>query len=440
LLTTIGVRLYIVHQPGAFAHRNVVLITVDALRADHLGCYGYKRNTSPFLDSLVKKDAVLFTQAVSHASYTPGSMAAIATGNYYAEHHLKGFGGLLNSQLPTLAEILQQNGYKTIFIGGNLFYRGLYDLGRGFDFCSAGEFSKRAVIQFAISELAGLKHKNFFMWLHYMGTHAPYLAPKGYLDIFLNDAFFDPKRNLPAVQSDITGYGVQGIPQHVYIDGMNNPDFYIAQYDAAIRFFDAQLKLFIGKLKDLGLYDNTIIIISADHGELLGEHGYYFGHGVFLYEPLLKVPLIIKASPSVKKENVQQPVGASVDIAPTILDMLGIKAGSSFDGCSLVPLISGGGKPSREFTIHDTTHEKTAIRTARWKLIRSETARSPAYELYNIQDDPQESVNLVDTEREVSESLRSVLDAYCKSKPVWVPQEPLEEASKKQLQALGYLQ
>jgi len=434
------VRLYVLRQAAGFRQRNVILITADALRADHLGCYGYKRNTSPFLDSLVKKEAVLFTQAASHASYTPGSMGAIATGSYYARHHLKGFEYLLNPQLPTLAEILQQNGYKTIFIGGNLFYRGLYDLGRGFDFCSTGEFSKRAVMQFAISELGGLKHKKFFMWLHYMGTHAPYLAPRAYLDLFLNDAFFDPGKHLPAAQGNVSGYGVQSIPPHVYINGIDNPDFYIAQYDAAIRFFDAQLKLLIGKLKDLGLYDNTVIIISADHGELLGEHGYYFGHGIFLYEPLLKVPLIIKTCPSVKRQDIQEPVGASVDIAPTVLDMLRIKTGLSFDGRSLVGLIFGNQKPSGWFTIHDTTHEKTAIRTARWKLIRSDTAKSVVYELYDVQDDPQESVNLVDRQGEVFDSLRNLLEAYWKRRPVWVARTPLEESSREQLKALGYLQ
>lgn len=320
---------------------NVLLITADALRADHLSCYGYKRNTTPFLNNFIK-DAIIFTQAISHASHTPISMGSIATGTYFAKHYLREWGDTLNPSLPTLAEILKKNGYKTIFICGAELFNNLFGFNRGFDVFlienTSLNFSKGV-----FEQLIKFKDSKFFLWVHYMGTHRPYFASQNYLDIFLKDEFYNANRKLRIVKNGPHDYGFRGIPKNIVIKGIDNPDFYIAQYDASIRLFDEQLNLLFEILKELNLFEKTIIIITADHGELLGEHRYYFHHGYFLYEPLIKVPLIIKFNNFLKESVIDQQVEASVDIMPTIIQLLGIKTKLKFGGRSLLPLILNRG-------------------------------------------------------------------------------------------------
>lgn len=435
---------------------NILLITIDALRADHLGCYGYKRNTSPNVDKLSEEGA-LFTQAITQSSHTPTSFGSLATGTYFSRHHARKWGFTLNPSLPTMAEILKKNGYKTIFIS-LLHFKNLHGFNRGFDVFLNEDVPQDITIQSTIKQLVELKNKKFFLWMHYMGTHHPLFFTREDLNIFLKDKFYNSNRKLPIMKDYVATYGFKSIPKSyireqlkydlkiisrdIIKEEQNNPDFYIAQYDASIRFLDSKLNLLFAKLKELNLYENTIIIITADHGEMLGEHGFYFHHGVFLYEPLIKVPLIIKLNNFLKRKVITQQIEASVDIMPTIFDAVDIKTDADFDGQSLIPLILNENGYFKEFSIIDEGDNRIAIRTPNWKLIQTnEKNGMKSYELYNLNDDPKESVNLVKTKAKIFQWLKKKLDIY--SKQAWNIEEPseiLDERSKERLKSLGYIQ
>lgn len=418
---------------------NVILITADSLRPDHLGCYGYKRQTTPCLDKFAE-DSALFTQAIAHSSHTPVSAGSILAGDYLSKHGIEAWGYTFDPAVPNIAEILKKNGYKTIFIS-HPHFKQLAGFQRGFGLFLIEDVPEDKIIPSAIRQLEKLKNKKFFMWIHYMGTHAPYFAPEDYLGMFLNDRFYNPRNKLPVVQEGPTHYGFKGIPEWLVVNGIKNPDFYIAAYDASIRFFDWQLNSLFEKLKELGLYKKTLIIITSDHGELLGEHGYYFHHGFFLYEPLIKVPLVIHADNFLKGKIIKQQVEASVDIVPTIIDMLKIKTKVRFDGSSLIPLMLGKENSHKEFAFLDRGTIQTAIRMPPWKLIRYNHYPTVTYELYNIDKDPQESVDLIKARPEIFQSLKKKLDDYSKSAlKNRRARKPMDEKSKEKLRSLGYVQ
>lgn len=429
----------LIRKPGQF---NVILITSDALRADHLSCYGYRRNTSPNIDKLAK-EGVLFTQAIAQSSHTPPSIATISTSTYPRTHSVLTWGQTIKPDLFSIAYILKSRGYQTIFIGGNdNFLKELHGFNKGFNMFFT-QYGDSESITSKVSELlTKYVNKPIFLWIHYMDTHSPYNS-KPYDTLYMNDKLYDKQKKLPIVKKTCDWYGYKGIPEPLAQEkgNVDNPDYYIAQYDGAIKKVDEQVRILLDKLNQLGLDKKTIIVLTSDHGEMLGEHDYYFHHAWFLYEPLIKIPLIIKCYNIIPRNRViNGQISAHIDIAPTILDILKINKVKTMKGISLLSTILGEGKHAFLYIFSDEGYAGNCIRTEEWKLIHNLNYKK--YELYNLKDDPQELNNLASIEKEQFALLKQKLDDFTEESVALekIARPILDKETKEKLKSLGYAQ
>ncbi len=451
---------------------NVLLITIDALRADHLSCYGYKRDTSPHIDNLAK-EGVIFTQAISQGSATIPSLPSLMTSFYPSQLGVRSINERSFIFVSTLAEILRKNNYYTgAIIAHELEHTGI---NKGFNFIDSN-FSDLAdtVTQKAVAWLKKNKDKKFFLWLHYFDPHEPFLPIPPYDEIFLPTKFkekgketlareyswilineppptpnplFEEKNGLgqvfiePSAKRPIPPFSATA--KQSLNNSLTEEDraYYISQYDGEIKFTDDQIGILFDELKRLGLDGKALIILSADHGENLADYNKYFRHGDSLYDILLKVPLIIKYSKLPKNKSIKRQVQL-IDVMPTIFDILGIKRNIKIEGVSLLSLILGKKRKIRDYAfseIFGATHAKS-IRTEDWKLIYY--LNKDKYELYNLKSDPQEQHNLVDLEKEEFKFLQTKLEKWMRRVGAKKPflSRPLDEETKQKLRSLGYMQ
>jgi len=213
-------------------------------------------------------------------------------------------------------------------------------------------------------------------------------------------------------------------------------------YDKEIKYVDEQIGILLKNLEELGLDKNTLIIITADHGEALGEHNLYFTHGMFLYDELLKVPLIMVGGFLPKNEIIKAQV-ESIDILPTIMDILRINYNKrGIEGISLLPTLYSKNKNDKygESYAFSEFEDKKSIRSPEWKLIY--TSNSEEYELYNLKEDPQELNNLADIEKDQFKLMKEKLEEWVSREKENISSltKPLDEETKEKLRSLGYLQ
>jgi arylsulfatase A-like enzyme len=415
---------------------NIILITIDSLRSDHLGCYGYKRNTSPNIDKLVE-EGVMFTQAISQASWTPQSLTSLLTATYPSTHKIYDFGSVLYEELITLPGILKKKRYTTVAVSAGLIKR-FPGFEREFDNFFDMDEKIGDSIENLIRWIGHFKHKKFFAWVHFFSAHSPYKPPYPFNEMFKE------KSNKTSKHIPIgNGKEPNIIPNWVAIDRITDVNYYISQYDGAIAYTDFYIGKLLDKLKILGLDKDTLIILTSDHGESIGEHDYYFQHG-FLYDQLLKAPLIIKG-PGITKGKVINKQVKLIDIMPTILAFLKIKVNNKIEGVDLLPLIyDDNNYTGNEYVFSETFDcdklNLKSIRTPEWKLIYN--IGLDKYELYNLKIDPEEITNLVDIDKEKFIFLKTKLEKWMnRPKPnIIPPTKPLDENTKRNLRYLGYLQ
>jgi arylsulfatase A-like enzyme len=435
-------------------HPNVILITIDALRPDHLGCYGYKRNTSPNIDKLAQ-EGVMFTQAIAQAPWTVPSVVSILTSTYPFEHRVNDFGINFPAELTSLSDILKTYGYISGCMSNLSGFDGIPNLDEEFDTYITRETYQWRGLPIKFTEITEKakewinknKKGKFFLWLHLWDTHTPPLNPPSpYSSLFFNDEYSKSKINVPVTinyRTRIGGLNRALVENHNNVTDIN---YYIAIYDGAIRYVDEQIESILNHLNSLRLDKNTLILISADHGEGIGEHNLYFTHGFNLYDELIKVPLVIKYEklfPRNKKIDIQI---QTIDMAPTILDVLGIKKPSSMKGVSLLPLIYDDKEkyPAKFSFANQALENLYSIRTPEWKLIYD--ANKDKYEFYNLQEDPNELNNLIKStsfdnykiflslKRELKKQLKRTNRKRGKTK------YSLERETEEKLKSLGYLQ
>lgn len=314
---------------------NVLLITIDTLRRDHLSAYGYRRNTTPTLDTLARQSS-LFKNAYSTAPMTVPSVTSIMTSTYFAQHHVANNRMAFDGSVPTLAQALHASGYTTAAFIGNAVLkpdRGLY---RGFDVYNAhlpgSEINRRLperdaerLTAAALSWLQAHDKERFFLWLHYQDPHAPYNPPEAFAHVF------DPSE-----PSDVTLPIVPlpedpgGIPEYAALPGIFDPQVYIARYDSEIRYTDQSISEIVKFIGSNSLLGRTMIAVTADHGESLGENDHYFAHGHNVTSDLTNVPLFLYV-PGKPQQVYSHPV-QTIDIAPTLLKLLSLKVPPSFVG------------------------------------------------------------------------------------------------------------
>ncbi len=425
---------------------NIVLVTVDTLRADHLSCYGYGWRTSPNLDRFAA-DALLFENCLSHAPVTSSSLASILTG--FLPHETEVFENMPLPEGPELlSEVLWQNGYKTFAVVSNFNLRARVGWARGFhiyddkmeDYEEGKSLPERIAehtTDRAIDLLNKFSNDRLFLWVHYQDPHGPYTPPDRFGRRFRT--IHREPRPLRA-NASVSGYG--GIPSYQRLGTNRDYSHYVSQYDAEIAYQDEQFNRLMKALQDLGLYDEALILFTADHGEGMGEHDYYFAHGENLYSGLTHVPLIVKYGDRLtgrRKDFVQH-----IDIVPTILNVAGLRPDSRFRGSDL------GGPCDTEREIFAEMKSpmardgvKFSIVAEGFKLIY--TPFYDQYELFDLGNDPYEEHSII---RDVKhgarvEDLKQRLDRIRQenllgSKVVHTPRK-LTQGEIKKLKSLGYV-
>ncbi len=428
---------------------NVLLISIDTLRADHLSCYGYVRNTSPNIEKIAKQ-GVLFTQAISPASWTTPAHMSIFTSLYSIRHNVLNTKMKLNDDIITLAQVLQKNGYATYAcISAPTMLPAKLGFDKGFDVYDDYTVGfDLAVNLFKLNDLYGgqndhpicpLTHtmattflkKNlnskFFLFVHYWDVHGNYDAPEPYKKMFDKDYEGDFDGTYKYIKKIKPGIAKRDL-EHM-----------VARYDGEIRYVDDYIGKLMDELKKLGLLDNTLIVLTADHGEEFLEHGGNW-HGKTLYEEVIHVPLIIRYPLSIPQSKIITTPISTVNIMPTILDILNIPLRFQVQGESLLALIKGKTRRLTESVYSEKTKDKLkTIRTDVFKLIYD--FQNGSKQLFNLKMDKEERENLIDEEINVARDLENRLLTWIEASGSSMKEAAkLDEETKQRLKSLGYLQ
>lgn len=418
---------------------NIILITLDTTRVDHLGCYGYHRNTSPNLDELAQK-SVIYTNAIAPSSWTLPSHASLFTGKFTTSHGVQydpngplkltsaiegpkawevyRARGLAQDE-TTLAQILKQTGYNTGAVVGGPWMKKVFGFQKGFDFYDdqqIGSVNGRVATQVtnaAISWLQKINSKNFFLFLNYFDPHGPYTPPAAYAGKFLP-----------------TGMSID--------DNSRSLEKRLALYDAEILYMDHCIGQLIRFLKEKKVYDNTWFIITADHGELFGEHG-KFGHGLYLFQEEIHVPLFMKYPGSeVLPAKTNSPVQLT-DLLPLICKRLGLSPPTN---------IQGGSPPQINHPLLAEAYPLQVLtKDGHWRAYFENDFKylwnsRGKHLLYNLKNDPREQKNLIAQKPAIAADMSQKLIDYVTSLPLPGPSTPaqqLDEETKKALKSLGYV-
>jgi arylsulfatase A-like enzyme/Flp pilus assembly protein TadD len=411
LVSLVGVGLWFGGWLGASNTeiRHVVLISIDTCRSDYLSCYGYPRQTTPNIDRLAE-ESTLFTNAITPIPLTLPAHTSMLTGTippYHGKH--ENADTYINPANVTLAELLKAKGFSTGAFVSAFILNSRFGLNRGFDvyhdqFNATGQSERSAVEtnQVAFQWLEKQKDNPFFLFLHYYDPHDAYDPPEPYASKFKEDL-----------------------------------------YAGEIAYTDHCIGQVINKLKALGLYESSLIVVTGDHGEMLGEHGEKT-HMFFIYQSALKVPLLFKLPGRPVARKIEEVVGI-IDIVPTVCDLLEIEHPAEIQGQSLIPCFSKK-RPKPEDralyceSLFPTNYEINSLLglvTNRWKYIQ--TTRP---ELYDLEADPGESNNLADAQphraRILKDRLAQMLEQTVRQGDV-DKETPLDEESLKHLKSLGYV-
>ncbi len=414
LIGHVGQGGYAVWRLEGGPQSTVRLVVLDTVRLDAFGCYGAGHNPTPHIDALAA-DGVRFDMAISTSGWTLPSIGSLMTATWPTIHGGLGQGERLSplrAEVPSVTEILKANGYDTFGFANAAFVSPMLGFDRGFDvFDHRHAYNwqiRRAdeTVHSALNAIRGLQSKRSFVFLHIFDAHLDYDPPPGYASKYTKGRT-EPQPPLSwdkcmGLRTD-DGRAPPAPEDVAYVKGV---------YEGEVNFTDAQMGLLVKELKTLGLYDKTMLIVVSDHGEEFWEHR-RFEHGHTLYDELIRIPLILKLPAAL--EPVRRTVEDQVrilDVAPTILDILGIEPPESFAGRSLMPLIAGQIDEERMAFSESTLHRanKLALRGKGYKYVLDlkPNARVPE-ELYDYRADPGETENLLAALPDVAMELRTQL-------------------------------
>jgi len=427
-----------------FSRPNIVFISIDALRPDHLGCYGYKRNTSYHIDALAKKGTI-FLNCFSTSTSTAYSSVGLVTGRYLMVAGSDDAQGMLDAEFLTLPERLKQFGYYNFAFLSNGHYSEGSGFERGFDsyqnyletFGTAEKMTDEIIR--SLKDRDG--KKPFFIWAHYIDPHAPYYSePEEFTRIFEKDELQGYHNKKLAVNPDRnadSGISAGYIPRLVFNEGEFSLDYYITGYDTDIFYTDFH----IGRLlKELPR--NTVVIITADHGESLGEHNVYFSHGENIHDELLHIPLIISDGRFFKGNKKIETIVSAVDIVPTILERVNplwyFFHRKEFDGLALAA--AANNRQLKRQYIYSYDPSSYAIRDTK-KNIKYILYKKGNEELYFL---PDEIINVIAFYPQEAAALRDHLKVWRQRYPlrsdIHASGVALGQRAKENLRSLGYAQ
>src|SRR5713101_8824135 len=415
LILTALTALQAVAQTSAKPALNVVLITIDTLRADHVGCYGYKQIKTPNIDGLAA-DGVLFESAFAVVPVTLPSHSSMLTGTYPMLSGMHDFSvNKLSPLQPTLASVLKQAGYQTGAVIGAAVLDSRFGLNQGFEFYyDHFDFSRfdeanldemerpgNVVADVALDWLAKNSQKKFFLWMHLYDPHFPYHPPEPY-----------------------------------------SREYAAQPYDGEIAFADEQVGRLLRFLKEKNLYRNTLIVLAGDHGESLGEHG-ETTHGFFIYNSTLHVPLIFHPSGVTSAKSAPDLVSLA-DLMPTVLRVLKLDVPSSVQGRSLLPLFLPKGEMEAPSLYAETFLPRLHFNWSELRAVETENYHfidAPKPELYDLNKDPGETQNLFLLKKAVAEEMRARLAALIRQSSggqELAEKTGLDPALMERLKSLGY--
>jgi choline-sulfatase len=417
---------------------NVILISLDTLRADHLSSYGYPIRTSPEIDRLAE-GGIIFRNAFSPSSWTYPSHAVMLTSLNEKAFRKTPTDNGLDDSLILLPEVLKFGGYVTGgFTGGGWLSRE-NGFGQGFDVFNSDPKSLEDGINQTLRFIDGHKGDRFFVFFHTYRIHCPYETPQGY------DRFYTgPLKGVnyyPCGQNYTSG-------EPTYVSLSLQPEGVrrlISIYDANIWYTDMEIGRIFSLIKGLNISDRTIVIITSDHGDEFMEHG-RVGHGTTLYDELIHVPLMIVVPSGARKNASENEQVGTIDITPTILDILNITPMSRMDGRSLVPWIIGekadyGPVFGQLYQGDIGPHRIYYVRDEGRKYIVDE--QGGAEELYDILSDPHEQNNLDALEPRIAHELRLKVRGWLEeNEGAHGSNEKdanLKNGTREQLKALGYI-
>ncbi len=426
---------------------SVIIITLDTVRMDHLSVYGYFRPTTPFLNQLAA-ESVVFNNGYTPIPHTVSAHASLFTSHYPSEHKALYNGWKLEDyQPPLLAEVLKREGYQTGAVVSSAVLAGWHGLDRGFDFYQDQNFEHKVtgekkkekttsidynqrraseVVKWAEKWLNEIERQQpFFLWLHFYDAHRPYDP----------DPDFTPRFQL---DPEFTKY----LEQNHY----QMPDKYdqVNTYDNQLAYLDQNLENFFQYLKAQGLLDKSLIIITADHGEGLGQHN-LMNHGLYLSQEQVRIPLLIRFPDRSRAGTKIDTRVNLIDLAPTVLDFLKLKDPMEPRGKSLLSLIAGGKQELRACEYFErrwyepnkkVQGRKAGALCGEWKIIWADQEEK---ELYNLTNDPFELTNIRDSENKKYLEMETEMKGYLdRVKFFAVKKQTVPKEVQDQLKALGY--
>jgi arylsulfatase A-like enzyme len=440
---------------------NILLIGIDTLRADHVGCLGYGKDTTPTLDRLAR-EGIVCTRTVSTSGWTLPSVMSVMTSLYPDVHRVQTYRDKLPAEITVLAEILKAAGYTTGGVTSNPTLDGSYGFARGFDlyddftvpldfdmdvFDSHGEIigdrhltnTSELVAKVAAKWLAAGPAEPFFLFAFYFDPHYDYIPPPPF------DTLFDPN-----YEGHLDGRGMKEEPRHSQRPPARDLQHLLALYDGEIRYTDEYVGKLLQALARAGVLRNTLVVLFGDHGDEFYEHG-KTTHDRTLYQEILHVPLVFWWPDRLPAGRRLEAVTSLVDVMPTVLDYLGLEHEGPLQGASLRPLIEGS-----ITRVHDTVWAELntwihvqAVMDDRCKLIRN--VSEDTWELYQWRQDRAEQANLYaqTAAREVQLALTGQWERWTRDNRMLAeklaPQRegervPLDEQQLRRLKALGYVQ
>ncbi len=352
--------------PAPPAPRHLILVTLDTLRSDRLGAYGYERPTTPQLDALAAR-GVRFEDAVAQAISTPPSHASILTGLNPPSHGLRRLSGQrLAPENVTLAEVLRDAGFRTAaFVSGVPLRRAL-GLDQGFEVYddAVGEAGERPAGETVARVRAWLPEageRRLFLWVHFFDPHMPYFAPPEWRARFHPEPVGPEDVALPRATNRLGRPGSR-VPA-VVMDRMSD------LYDAEVAYTDDQVGALLAALDEAGFLDDAVVAVVADHGECLGERGYYFGHWD-VWRTTAQVPMLLVHPDGRSAGRAIAPTVRTLDLMPTVLAWLGVEAPAGLEGRDLTPLIEGrDDSPRLAYTEQLEYFPARAVREGRFMLV-----------------------------------------------------------------------
>jgi len=466
--------------------KNLLVLLVDTLRADHLGCYGYARETSPRIDAFAR-EGTLFENAATPKPKTSPAVASLFTGTWPQTHRVHAARTELLEENVTLAETLKQGGFTTFGISANTNINKTLGYGQGFDelrWMVRVELKNGTTIDNHAGQLASQvilwlqqhRDERFFAYVHLIDPHSPYRPPPAYAEMFQGDEL-DGRLGSSDQEAPSKHY-IDRIENSVYLPEAGfNLDEYVARYDGEIRFTDDAIGEILDALDRLGLSDSTAVVFLSDHGESVIEHHAYFNHGLFPYEEQVHVPLVLRG-PGIAAGQRRTEQVSLVGLMPTLLDLVGVSPpqqveADSFAGLLRADVPAQEGPPTLLSAREQIATMTWGLRTNRWKYLFNPGKRSLAKatrflnlawpgkrlaytvadirnyqleeELYDLHADPLEVENLAYRQPALSEQLRDRMQALrSASEPVngaprLFSSREFSEEAQKDLMRLGYL-